>query len=126
MQANIALNRALNKNLGNTILHCVPHGWGTDLGPLPAPADVLIMSDVVYDPIMYAPLVTTLSRFIGPQTECIMAHRHRNPVDGQFFDMLREAGFGIRDIPHTIPEHLHRSCADVRLLGIFSLDASCS
>mmetsp|Transcript_23061 Transcript_23061/g.67134 ORF Transcript_23061/g.67134 Transcript_23061/m.67134 type:complete len:634 (-) Transcript_23061:135-2036(-) len=57
--------------------------------------DTIVMSDVVYDPELYAPLVSTLAALVptGGATSTILAHRHRNPEDHRFFTMLDEAGF---------------------------------
>lgn len=64
--------------------------------------DVVVASDVVYDPTAYQPLIDTLFRILEPRLRlgsegdapsmvhpvCILAHRHRHPEDQRFFDML--------------------------------------
>lgn len=64
--------------------------------------DVVVASDVVYDPTAYQPLIDTLFRILEPRPRlrlddkvssmvhpvCILAHRHRHPEDQRFFDML--------------------------------------
>ncbi|KAF1332829.1 putative n2,n2-dimethylguanosine trna methyltransferase, partial [Globisporangium splendens] len=72
---------------------CVPlavaHFWGTSTSDLPEPhPDVLVLSDVVYDPEGYVPLVTSLDALATPATVILMAHRSRNPMEHQFFELL--------------------------------------
>ncbi|RLN97963.1 hypothetical protein BBJ28_00022162, partial [Nothophytophthora sp. Chile5] len=56
---------------------------------LPAHVDVLVLSDVVYDPEGYAPLVASLEALAtSPETLILMAHRSRNPMEPQFFALL--------------------------------------
>lgn len=65
------------------------HCWGSSTATLPEPhPDVLVLSDVVYDPEGYAPLVTSLNALARPDTVVLMAHRSRNPMEHQFFDLL--------------------------------------
>ncbi|GLD92220.1 hypothetical protein PINS_up000753 [Pythium insidiosum] len=67
----------------------VAHMWGTSTERLGVTPDVIVMSDVVYDPEGYAPLVTSLTALAKtPATTILMAHRSRNPMEGQFFDLL--------------------------------------
>lgn len=80
------------------------HIWGSHLSS-PEPLDLdsshiqlcqtIIASDVVYDPVGYEPLVTSLvslldrQQLIGnscsdiPDKICILAHRHRHPDDAR-------------------------------------------
>ncbi|RLN83026.1 hypothetical protein BBJ28_00020731, partial [Nothophytophthora sp. Chile5] len=65
------------------------HLWGEAPANLPAHADVLVLSDVVYDPEGYAPLVASLEALAtSPETLILMAHRSRNPMEPQFFALL--------------------------------------
>ncbi|KAL3662059.1 hypothetical protein V7S43_012864 [Phytophthora oleae] len=67
------------------------HLWGEPLRDLPSQADVLVLSDVVYDPEGYAPLVSSLEALAtSPDTLVLMAHRSRNPMEHQFFDLLSQ------------------------------------
>jgi hypothetical protein len=61
--------------------------------------DVAIASDVVYDPIGYAPLFKAISAFLGVNDAAagsrdgvdrcfVMAHRHRNPEDSRLVGLL--------------------------------------
>ncbi|GMF24415.1 unnamed protein product [Phytophthora fragariaefolia] len=64
------------------------HLWGDPPRDLPSQPDVLVLSDVVYDPEGYAPLVSSLEALSMPETLVLMAHRSRNPMEHQFFELL--------------------------------------
>ncbi|KAG7399143.1 hypothetical protein PHYBOEH_009603 [Phytophthora boehmeriae] len=65
------------------------HPWGEPPRDLPSHADVLVLSDVVYDPEGYVPLVTSLEALAtSAETLVLMAHRSRNPMEHQFFELL--------------------------------------
>uniref|UniRef100_H3GUJ2 Uncharacterized protein n=1 Tax=Phytophthora ramorum TaxID=164328 RepID=H3GUJ2_PHYRM len=69
-----------------------PHLWGEPPRDLPPQPDVLVLSDVVYDPEGYAPLVASLKALAAtPETLVLMAHRSRNPMEHQFFDLLSQS-----------------------------------
>lgn len=70
--------------------HAEPHLWGTSIANLPENPDVIVLSDVVYDPEGYVPLVTSLDALARPETTILMAHRSRNPMEHQFFTLLGE------------------------------------
>ncbi|KAG2521520.1 hypothetical protein JM16_003543 [Phytophthora kernoviae] len=68
------------------------HPWGEPPRDLPSHADVLVLSDVVYDPEGYVPLVKSLEALAtSPETLVLMAHRSRNPMEYQFFELLSRA-----------------------------------
>lgn len=91
--------------------------------------DTIVLSDVVYDPELYLPLVSTLSSlapFVSTiqdphslldkkpssrkAVEIVLAHRHRNPMDHQFWAALTCAGFSVEKVCFEI-YHLHmKSC----------------
>ncbi|KAJ8577558.1 hypothetical protein ON010_g1649 [Phytophthora cinnamomi] len=64
------------------------HLWGEPPRDLPSQLDVLVLSDVVYDPVGYAPLVSSLEALSTTETLVLMAHRSRNPMEHQFFELL--------------------------------------
>lgn len=65
------------------------HLWGSETSNLPTPhPEVLVLSDVVYDPEGYVPLVTSLDALATDRTVVLMAHRSRNPMEHQFFELL--------------------------------------
>ncbi|KAE9032059.1 hypothetical protein PR003_g9634 [Phytophthora rubi] len=64
------------------------HLWGEPPRDLPSQPDVLVLSDVVYDPEGYAPLVSSLEVLSTTETLVLMAHRSRNPMEHQFFELL--------------------------------------
>lgn len=70
--------------------HAEPHLWGTSIANLPENPEVIVLSDVVYDPEGYVPLVTSLDALARPGTAILMAHRSRNPMEHQFFALLSE------------------------------------
>ncbi|CAH0478072.1 unnamed protein product [Peronospora belbahrii] len=68
------------------------HLWGKPPRDLPTQPDMLVLSDVVYDPEGYAPLVASMSALaISPDTLVLMAHRSRNPIEHQFFELLSQS-----------------------------------
>ncbi|OWZ05985.1 hypothetical protein PHMEG_00021825 [Phytophthora megakarya] len=66
------------------------HLWGEPPCDLPSQPDVLVLSDVVYDPEGYKPLVSSLEALTTPETLVLMAHRSRNPMEHQFFELLSQ------------------------------------
>ena len=68
-----------------------PHCWGSSTANLPTNPEVIVLSDVVYDPEGYEPLVTSLVALAAASTtRILMAHRSRNPMEHQFFARLGE------------------------------------
>ena len=51
--------------------------------------DLILASDVVYDPELHAPLLKTLGVLLDRIPVCLLAHRRRNPHDADFFGALR-------------------------------------
>lgn len=96
LQYNIALNFPLDTSDSDgrrTVPSIRPtaatHEWGTETTALPTPLpDVVVLSDVVYDPEGYAPLVASLAALATEHTVVLMAHRSRNPMEHQFFELL--------------------------------------
>jgi hypothetical protein len=122
LQANLLLNlstcavQEVRALLSSRYQAC-EHMWGTSVQPLLSSEtsassssesgsmerhyDVIIASDVVYDPIGYDPLIQSIVALLtlsspGHMTRdsdiiplCIMAHRHRHPEDAKFFSSLR-------------------------------------
>ncbi|KAJ0409035.1 hypothetical protein ATCC90586_000622 [Pythium insidiosum] len=87
---NIRLNfKGGETTSSRNVPRAVAHAWGTTTDSLPSDPDVIVMSDVVYDPEGYAPLVASLEALAKTSdTTILMAHRSRNPMEGQFFDLL--------------------------------------
>ncbi|ETW05757.1 hypothetical protein H310_03444 [Aphanomyces invadans] len=75
-----------------------PLWWGTSIEHLSAPYDVVLMSDVVYDPFGYEPLIASLRDLTTPSTTILMGHRSRHPQEKQFFDSL-DNEFTLTPIP---------------------------
>jgi len=75
--------------------------------------EVVIASDVVYDPICYSPLKDSLKELLqvrpdGSKPICILAHRHRHPEDALFFKMLDEVeGMVIEKILYDTKKDVH-------------------
>jgi predicted nicotinamide N-methyase len=86
MSRNITLNLGTQSNA-----KAMAHGWGTvPDDALGAPFDVIVMSDVVYDPVLYQPLVDSMVALSHPQTLVLMSHRQRNPDNAIFFGLVRK------------------------------------
>ncbi|RHY07823.1 hypothetical protein DYB36_000563 [Aphanomyces astaci] len=98
-----------------------PLWWGTSIQHLfNAPYDVVLLSDVVYDPFGYEPLVASLRDLTSPDTTILMGHRSRHPQEKQFFDSL-QLEFTLTSIPldesSAVWAHPSRM-ADVKLFSI--------
>ncbi|ETV87072.1 hypothetical protein H257_02076 [Aphanomyces astaci] len=98
-----------------------PLWWGTSIEHLfNAPYDVVLLSDVVYDPFGYKPLVASLRDLTSPDTTILMGHRSRHPQEKQFFDSL-QLEFTLTSIPldesSAVWAHPSRM-ADVKLFSI--------
>jgi len=65
----------------------LPWGWKLPLEDLPTRCDFILLSDVVYDPELYEPLLQTLDqlRMNYSGVQVLWGHRHRNPDDFMFF-----------------------------------------
>jgi hypothetical protein len=94
LQANLALNAATATDLSvRKILRenyrVLSHCWGDPVSRLlevVGGCDVIIASDVVYDPIGYEPLIASIIGILTqspPEALCILAHRHRHPEDAR-------------------------------------------
>ena len=91
LQANIRLSGVMiDRAIGSVYSACALE-WGNELAGLHAMArelpEIIIASDVVYDPEGYLPLLHTLEELLARRTVggrypvFYMAHRHRNPED---------------------------------------------
>ena len=118
--------------------------WGDSALPpglRAAPPSLVVLSDVVYDPEGYAPLVASLRALVRAREDAgvapcliVMAHRHRNPEDHRFFELAARhfAMFELPDprpapgspAPRAVPFDFARraadagagACGDVRVL----------
>jgi hypothetical protein len=114
LSMNIQLNQLLQSGLTSQVIRekykCVEYLWGTTMqtGMLD-PNDsfrlfseclFMVASDVIYYPEGYRPLLETLEWWLSlplPSETCeherlfILAHRHRHPEDGKFFEMVEES-----------------------------------
>lgn len=96
----LCLNIRLN-GVQDTV-HALELDWtkestGHSLNSIPS---VLLLSDVVYDPYLHQPLLNTLQRLLStfqPQL-VLLAHRHRNPQDTDFFYDLHRR-FIVKSVP---------------------------
>lgn len=118
LTANIQLNKLIHRELRNADIEACAHAWGTAVPSSISTPDMLVMSDVVYDPICYGPLVSSIDQLLGAHTFCVMAHRHRHPEDHKFFGMLQTANLQRTPLLYELPVSLANSCRDVRLFHI--------
>lgn len=95
------MDRNITLNLGTqSSAQAAAHCWGTEPdATLGAPFDVIVMSDVVYDPCLYQPLVDSMVALSHPKTLVLMAHRERNPDNAIFFAKCREH-FKVIEVAH--------------------------
>ena len=86
--ANIKLNSILNCRNNTSILSSCTHMWGDSFLPHELrKCELIIGSDIIYDPIGYSPLVASIRNIMDGSSSsqrhliAIIAHRHRNPDD---------------------------------------------
>ena len=106
LRENVQLNVFLNCTFPRNCYFSVPYRWGDpfhvynmesmttivkDFSEYIDSCEVMILSDVVYDPCGYSPLVNSIYSFLvscetlesSPtnylQKKCILAHKHRHP-----------------------------------------------
>jgi hypothetical protein len=147
LTANILLNQLLSvpPSAASPLCDAVIHLWGTPIdalvsaaaGPdgLSLPA-IVIASDVVYDPAGFEPLLATIQSLLLPEgpsalvwaDRVVLAHRHRNPEDHQFFALVSAAESGLT-ITETNLDHLFAryeagddSLRDVKIFQITKRD----
>jgi predicted nicotinamide N-methyase len=97
--------------------------WGEQALPaLLGGVDVVIASDVVYDPLGYMPLAHTLAQLLRStdSSVCILAHRSRHPEENTFFAALPGLGLAIEELqaqdrPSTSPSG---QLSDVKIFKI--------
>ena len=84
LEANIELNHVQD-------VTAVALDWFQDVPSaiLDESFDLILASDVVYDPELHAPLLKTLGVLLDRVPVCLLAHRRRNPHDADFFGALR-------------------------------------
>ena len=84
LEANIELNHVQD-------VTAVALDWFQDVpsAVLEESFDLILASDVVYDPELHAPLLRTLGALLDRVPVCLLAHRRRNPHDADFFGALR-------------------------------------
>jgi hypothetical protein len=150
LKANILLNQLLSHSSPSVLSSLSPlydavtHLWGTPIDPLitePSPnyatqqPAIIIASDVVYDPAVFEPLLKSIqSLLLTPlptngrpfADRVILAHRHRNPEDYQFFAMISSSESGLSlveiNLDHIFAKYLEgdNSLRDVKLFHITS------
>mmetsp|Transcript_9045 Transcript_9045/g.11773 ORF Transcript_9045/g.11773 Transcript_9045/m.11773 type:complete len:570 (-) Transcript_9045:1176-2885(-) len=86
IEKNVMLNRDSLSNSQVLVNECC---WGVTKSDW-STVDMVIMSDTVYDPQGYVPLITTLKEICAVNPLCCIywSHRHRNPEDYRFFQMF--------------------------------------
>jgi hypothetical protein len=148
LRANILLNQLLSHptsawtGLPSPLYDAVTHLWGTEIDPQitalsphsssQQPA-IIIASDVVYDPAGFEPLLKTIQSLLLAPLESlgkpfadrvILAHRHRNPEDHQFFAMVSspESGLSLVEInlDHIFAKY-HEGDVSLRDVKIFHI-----
>lgn len=77
---------------------CHELAWGVNTQHLSQQVDVIVASDVVYDPTLYEPLCNTLLSMLNGTNICLMAHRHRHPNDKLFFTLLNDHNLNVTPI----------------------------
>jgi len=89
LDLNIYLNRPTSEPARALALDWFAEALPAEL--LEDPPSIVIASDVVYDPTLHQPLLSTLEKLFAlhpPPELVLLAHRHRNPHDADFFGEL--------------------------------------
>lgn len=93
------------------------HQWGSSLDELPKTVDVVIASDVIYDPAGYIPLLETLRHLLRAEVYCIIAHRSRHPEEHVFFNSL--TSYGLRMSSLLLPvDRKQEQLGDIKMFKI--------
>lgn len=108
-----------NIDLNHSPARAMAHHWGQGQDLPPGPFSVILMSDVVYDPVRYSPLIRSLVMLTSGSSNTVVlwAHRHRNPDDALFMAQAQRY-FHITPLERTRGEGatmLDRTCQDVKL-----------
>ena len=72
--------------------------WGDEPSGLPTPADVILGSDIVYQPDYLDDLIKTLNDLSGPQTVIYISYKPRGLGEDVFFDKLQKS-FSYTTVP---------------------------
>ena len=81
--------------------------WGEDLASAQGPYDLLLGSDIMYDPNLYDALAETIIALTAADGEVLLVTREGSPTDAAatleaaFYGRLRGAGFEVADITKT-------------------------
>lgn len=87
--------------------HCSELAWGVCTELPSQQIDVIVASDVVYDPSLYEPLRDTLLSLLDGTNTCLMAHRHRHPNDKVFFSLLNDSGLVVTEVSYDVDRDVH-------------------
>ena len=88
--------------------YCSELAWG--LGAMQSnhqQVDIVVASDVVYDPTLYEPLRDTLLSLLNGSNLCLLAHRHRHPNDKLFFTLLSDSNLSITEVFYDVDRDVH-------------------
>ena len=133
LQANISLNDCGAKVFAHRL------AWGSDedlsrlveedLTGTGQDRLTVVASDVVYAPEGYEPLASSIRKLLSLKVQTpndggivmIMAHRHRNPDDGQFFQLLAESSPEVRvvNMEYSRRTSVTHNCDDVKIFKLF-------
>ena len=87
--------------------HCSELAWVVCTELPSQQIDVIVASDVVYDPTLYEPLRDTLLSLLDGINTCLMAHRHRHPNDKVFFSLLNDSGLVVTEVSYDVDRDVH-------------------
>ena len=87
--------------------NCHELAWGVHTQHFSQQVDIIVASDVVYDPTLYEPLCNTLLSLLDGTNMCLMAHRHRHPNDKLFFTLLHDHNFTVTEIYYDEDRDVH-------------------
>lgn len=72
------------------LLQVIEYAWGSPATALPEHVDVVLCSDLLYDPAGWGALVTSLRELAARGAVIYLAFRLRNPLELGFFELLQD------------------------------------
>ena len=95
------LRRQCRSDLGS--ISVTPHAWGTEPTSLDPPYDIIMASDVVYQPSLLDPLIRSFRSLSHDRTLIILSYKARGLGEDVFFRKISAKGYSW----NTIPKHDH-------------------
>ena len=80
-------------------IRVTPYLWGTDTACLGQTFDIILGSDIVYQPELSKDLIKTFHKVFQPHTKLLLSYKPRGLGEDNLFTMLRQMSYSIDTIP---------------------------